>query len=1009
MTESAGSQVETEATRSPVAGEARWEFRPLTVLFCDIVGSTALMEALDVDDYSAAVQRFYAVCTAAIRAHNGEVAQYQGDAVIGQFGLPYAAEDDAERAVRTALEILRDVQRVALPEGQSLAARAGIASGRVKMNLAQTDFGANVIGPSVTLAGRMQQLADSGSVVICSRTRKLIGGLFTCRDQGEQPLKGFSEPQQTFEVVKERAVPTGRFDALRAPRAGSLIGRDASLKCLIDALRAAKSEQGSAYTIVAPAGFGKSRLLKAAQEHPEAETCRFFHLHCAPETQTAPLHPIRELVEWVAGVTYRHSAEERHAAVDRLLGTVWGLPDARRQDLRDLLSPLGSADDGSDDTAVLRRQRAFTELRNVLLRSGAGKSALVLTIEDLHWADPSTVEFLNGLAGQIQDQPVLLLSTTRPEGAGRIKSADSLTLERLSDADAFALAQHAASRADLPSDVVAALVEKAEGVPLYIEEYADMLAETARQRDSVDQLGVPHTLETIVRSRLDALPSDVQDFARVAAAYGRRFNLREVGLIAGLDADTAKQAADQLCRGRLAEPLDTERRDTVQFTHGLVREAIYAAIDAGWRRTLHRAIAEHLADGHAAARVGNELIASHYEAAEEYQPAVAFLIDAARDAARGGAAAEALTHVDEALRALRQLPNGAERDRLELQVRSIQGPTLMVTQGPGSADFGEVQAKALSLSHRLNQRAQAVPIIYNCALHAWASGDFERARELAQRIEAVHYARPHEAAYLAYNTMYGLIAWHQGANARAKVHLEAVVDTYDGERHRDLYAEYLKDFGVFARFYLALSLTTLGESEAGRAYAADALSLARALRRPHPIGFAMLAQFNCAILRGDTGTAAEVAEETVAYAERQGFPEFVAMARFARGWCACANGEAQAGLRVMADGRAAWAATGFVSWRPILAALHAQALARHGEAGTAEEVLDAHPVGAERQANAPHALACAMIARENGRNDAARDWTDRALMAVGDQHGAAWRAQIRRQVPDLARELDARG
>lgn len=971
-------------------GGERWEWRSLTVLFCDLVGSTELISRLDDEDYSRTLRRFYAVCTEAIRANSGMVAQYQGDSVVCQFGWPHAEEDDASRAIRAALAVMDGMAVVRLPDGGVLSARAGLASGRIKLQADGGDFGAGAFGASLNKAARLQAIAPAGGVMVCEATRKLAGDAFEYRATEATLLRGFSAAETVFRVLRERARPTSRFDALRRRRSGPLIGRDAELHRLLGALDSARRGEGAAMVLTAPAGYGKSRLLSALCEHPDARDCRTFSLQCASEMRGAALHPLRQFVEWNAGALRRHDPSERHERLTRLFEVVWGLAGEPLRDILDLLSPLGSGTaPNEEETAVPRRRRAFAILRDVLFRRARGAGAVIFIVEDMHWADPSTLEFLHELVAEIAGQPVLVLVTARPD-ADTLGDAEVLDLAALSAADSAALARQAISASALTPDLLEAVVRRAEGVPLFVEEYAEMLAGSAEQDGPSDQARVPLSLDAIVRSRLDALSPQVQQLARAGSAFGRRFVVGAACRVAALADEDAAGAVEALLGSRLAERAEAGERDTLQFSHGLVRDAIYGSLDGGERRVIHGRIAEQLdADG-AANGIGEEVVGEHLSAAGRPAEAIERFLHAAMGATRIGAVAEAHGHLERALAALPRVVDAALHDPLELRIRAIQGPTLMVMRGPGNPAFGAAQDRAIALLQRLDLRAEAVPVIYNAALHAWARGNLAEADRIAGELEDIEQTDPGDGVHMAANTMRGLVAWHQGRNEDARRHLMAVVARYDPARHRDLYAVFLKEFGVFAQFYLALTETVMGNFAAGAAAAERAAAIAHEVRRPHAVGFGMLARFNCALLRGDVATAETAATEALAFAQRQGFPEFAAMAGFTLGWVACRHGRTEEGLASMQAGAASWDATGFASWQPVFAALTAREAVTAGHLDLARTLVEWFSGTAEAQADAPLLLTRALIARADGDAADAVHLAEQAGALAEAQSGRLW-------------------
>lgn len=984
-----------------------WEWRSLSVLFCDLVGSTELIEALEEESYSTILRRYYAICTDAVRAAGGMVAQYQGDGVICQFGWPHASEDDAVRAVRAATVIVDAVGAVSIPgKLLPLAARVGLASGRIKMRAGGGDFGTGAIGAGLHRAARLQTLARPGSVMVCQATRELAGGMFEYRELKDTQLKGFDASESVFRVLRERSEPTSRFEALRGNRSTALVGRESEIAQLAGQLAAARAGTGSFVNVTAPAGYGKSRLIQALRAQPQAAGCRVFVLQCAPEAQGTPLHPVREFVEWAAGALRRHTNEARHQRLQRLFSTVWGVEDPALNDLLDLLSPVGSGNAADENSSVLvRRRRAFSALGAQLFRSAADAGALILIVEDLHWADASTIDFLTHLAGEIAGNPMLVITTTRPEGSS-IAGSETIALTPLSTTETAELVRLAVGGRSLGPEALQAVIDRAEGVPLFVEEYADMLSGTPAGHVSSAAARVPLSLDAIVRGRLDDLGQNARALAGAGAAIGRRFDYRAAGVIAGLDLANAESSAADLVGARLAEEITGDERTEIQFSHGLFRDTIYSSMDQKRQRSIHEQIVAYMRGYEPVHLGGDEVLAEHLALAGRYPEAIDAFVSAAMRSTKVGAVTEAIGHIERGLEALQILPDGLNRDALELRIRAIQGPTLMVMRGPGAPAFGAAQQRARDLLNKLDMQAEAVPVIYNSALHAWARGDLATADRLADELDEIQRDSPSDGGFMAAHTMHGLVAWHEGRNSVAKGHFTEVIGRYDAEKHRDLYSAFLKEFGVFAQFYYALTLTVMGDFAEGQAAAQRALDLARHVRRPHAEGFGMLALFNTAMLRNDVAEAEQWAKDALSFATRQGFPEFMAMSQFCLGWVNCQHGNRAEGSFEMDAAAKFWNMTGFISWQPVFAGIAACEAALGGQLDRAHDLIRQFAATPELQATAPLALAQAILAEAEGTSDRAWHYATTAARTAVGQSGWMWLQRIEAAFPGVMAELE---
>jgi class 3 adenylate cyclase len=973
------------------------EHRGVTVLMADLVSSTMRMEALGPEGYALLLRRFHAVCTDAVRAHGGVIAQYQGDGIICYFGFPVAAEDDACRAVEAALDIAGAFATGR--DGHSIETRLGLSSGTVMLRADGDQFGASAVGACINRAARLEAMAEPNTVLICEDTMRLVGRVFQLRDLGEHTLSGFSKPQRVHQALRTRGGLTTRFEALRGHRSGLLIGRAAELERLGALFRSARTEGGRSVILAAGPGLGKSRLVSAFLQGEAAAGVPSFVLQCAPEHEGTTLYPVRRYLEWLAGTAGGDDRAARHAKLKRLITQVWGADPAETDILLDLLSPLGSERPmDASESIPLRRGRALTLLAKKLFASVAGSGGFLVVIEDVHWIDPTSAQFVDMLIDRVGPHPGLIVLTTRPEppfGNGWPETT-LMTLTPLDEGEARALALQAlGDAAGADEGEIDELIRKSEGVPLFLLEYAEMLR-TAEPR-APGAIRIPLSLGGMVQAKLDRLTPAERTFARVGSALGRSFDPALVGHIVEQDEVAAKAATEALFMQRLAHPsVGTQGSDSVTFSHALIRDAIYGNMTSDRRRLVHQSIVE----GVLSLGRGTEdhFLASHLARAGRPAEAVPHFLSAAMAAAGKGAAGEALAHLDAGLACLADLPIDTDRDRLELQLLAVRGPTLMVTQGPGSDAFGACQARAMELVELLHQEVQMIPVIFYTAEHAWAVADLDRAERLADTVIEIDRRVPSDAAHMAGNMLQGMVAFHRGDNVRTVESLGRVIARHDADRHGALYAHFIKEFGVFSHFYRGLARTVQGDFEEGRALAEGAVAVAEYLKFPHERGFALLARFNTALLQGDVDTVASASAEARDFSIEQGFPEFVAMATFAHGWSVARRGDLAGGIAQMEEGFAAWRQTGFTCWQAFFAAVLAPFHVAQRSVDTAEalvnEYLSLIDATGEEQFRAPLLLARAIVERTCGEMAAAAVSAAEARRVAVAQGAVLWRQWV---------------
>lgn len=973
------------------------EHRQLTVMFADLVGSTALLEQHGPEAFSDLLRVYHNLCTEATRSQDGTVANYLGDGVISYFGYPRGTEDDPLCAVQAAWTILQSMAQLNRKlAGAPMAARIGIATGRVIIHQKPGDhFGENVVGACLNKAARLQAFASENAAIVCATTRKLAGKAFDFENLGPQLLKGFEQQETVYQVKPRRRKGLSRFEALRGGLRTPLVGREKELEQLDSLLERASAGAGGAVVLVGEPGIGKSRLIDALRNAHEG--VRYLSLQCSPAHQFSSLHPVKEYLDWVSGVNADDTQEVRRDKLRRLFQVAWQADEEQTAVLMDVVAPStdNEQEANADIGILLKRRMAFQMLSRKVFSTAMPGKPFLMAFEDVHWIDPTSGEFLENMVRNAPEYACAVIATTRPEGgfAERLSAhSQIIRLQRLSDTQSLELAKAAGQSTGMDDETLQAIVEKSDGVPLFVEEYALMLRENAGARDRAGRphelRSIPLTLSGLVQNKLDRLDPHAQLVARLGATVGRVFELQLVRTLSGLARPAFEKALDTLEAADIAHRDQTRGASrTATFKHALVKDAVYTALSTLDRRRLHASVADTMLAESEDRRVNAEVLAEHLLAAGRPADSATWRLKAAMTAAGDGSAAEALAHVTRGLAAIELMPHGGDRDRQELQLRAIEGPTVMVTQGPGSPAFGAVQVRALDLLRAHGESDNLVPVIYNTALHQWACGQLAEADRTADELFEILETAPSDGAYLAAHTMRGLVGWHRGDNRLALKHLGATVDRYDPTLHRDYYMRFLKEFGVFGQFYLGLTQTVMGNTEAGAEHARQALELARLVKRPHAYGFGLLANFVTAMLRGDVATAARYSDESIAFAGSQGFPEFLGMSMVCQGWVKAWRGHVDEGIAQMEEGSGLWAMTGFQNWQAFFASALSDAYVSVGRLDDSRALLDRHD---ERVARFGESQFQPLLARS-------RAWL---LEAQGDMAEAAALNRLSRKIAE---------
>ena len=649
----------------------RGERRHLTVMFCDLVDSSELAQRLDPEAYRRVLGSYHACCAEAVARYDGYVAELKGDGVVVYFGYPHAHEDDAERAVRAALEVVREVGALDVEAQGRLSARIGIHTGLVVVGDAAAGDRRKVAHGAVpNIAARLQALAEPGAVLISDATLRLVAGLFEVKDLGTPELKGIREPVRVLAVLRPSGVRS-RLD--RAPQLTPLVGRGQELGVLLDRFEQARKRRGQVALVVGEAGIGKSRLVRELRERLREMPHTWLECQSSPYTKNTVLHPVIELAEQGLGFTEELTAQEKVERLERgvaqagmdlaetlpLLAPLLSLPLPQRY------APLGVS-------PQRQRQRTLQVLRSWVLELGE-RQPVAMVVEDLHWADPTTIEWLGLLIEQIPTAGVLLALTFRPEFEppwplrGHLQP---IVLGRLGEAEARSLAVQAAPGTRLPAGLLDEIAGRSDGVPLFVEELARSVAESGGEvASSLSGLEIPATLHDSLMARLDRL-GDAKAVAQLAAALGREFSYALLEAVAPLKEPELRERLARLADAELLFQRGLPPKSTYTFKHTLVQDAAYQSLLTSQRCQLHdRIAAAMLQQTPDAAQQQPELVAHHLSAGADPGRAIGYWQRAGDRALASAAAHEADSHFTRGLELLDSLPAGTNRDRSELALR----------------------------------------------------------------------------------------------------------------------------------------------------------------------------------------------------------------------------------------------------------------------------------------------------------------------------------------------------
>jgi class 3 adenylate cyclase/predicted ATPase len=888
------------------------ERRQVTVMFSDLVGSTALSARMDPEDLREVISAYQKCVAETVQRFGGFVAKYMGDGVLVYFGYPQAHEDDAERAVRAGLELIQAVG--GLKFEAALQNRVGIATGLVVVGDLIGSGAAQeqaVVGETPNLAARLQGIAEPDAVVIAESTRRLLGNLFDLQDLGAQELKGIGSPVRTWAVLRSSSVES-RFEALRASGLTELVGREEELELLLRRWSKAKTGEGQVVLLSGEAGIGKSRLTAALMERLAGKPHTRLRYFCSPQHTDSALYPIIGQMERAAGLAYDDTPQARLDKLDAVLAQT----STSAQDAALFAEMLSLLDDGRypalDLTPEQRRQRTLEALTAQL--AGLAKKRPVLMIcEDAHWVDPTSLEVFGRTVDRIKTLPVLLIVTFRPEfnapWAGR-SHVTSLALNRLGERETAAIIARLVGNKELPADVMAEIVERTDGIPLFVEEMTKAVleggSEGAAQRTTAAipsaTLAVPASLQASLMARLDRL-GGAKDVAQIGAAIGREFSHSLLRAVAGKPEAELAPELDCLVAAGLLYRQGVPPHATYLFKHALVQDAAYGILLRVKRQQLHARIAGALLRLFTErAAIEPELLAHHYNEAAQIGEAIEYWGRAGTRAVERSANIEAIAHLSKGLQLVESMPEDAARDRREVALRAHLGIALMSTKGFGASEVRDAFARVRELCDRLGDVPGQFAATWNLWMYNGVASQLQTARDLSNELLVLANRKPDshnvlQARHAAWTTRFLL-----GELEAAWEHAKEGIKLYDLEEHRShafLYGGH--DPGVCCRSFGSHAQWLLGYPAQADALVHDAFAAAEA--RGHPLS---MTQAHCSLavraqLRREPEKACDMAERTAAVAQEHGFARvfYAGIGRAVGHWAAIMLGASDAGIARM--------------------------------------------------------------------------------------------------------------
>jgi predicted ATPase/class 3 adenylate cyclase len=943
----------TERATEPLLRDEA-ERRHLTVMICDLVGSTGLSARLDPEDMRAVIDAYHAACARITRAYDGFLAEFRGDGILAYFGYPLAHEDDAERTVRAGLDIIATIARLETRAAEPLAVRIGTATGVVVVGELSREGALRehaVVGETPNLAARLQALAEPGTIVVAASTRRLLGDLFRLRDLGRHEVKGIAEPIAAWAV--EGVSPSeSRFEAVRAARLTDLIGREDEIDFLLKRQRLAWRGEGQVVLISGEPGIGKSRLAAALAEHIASEPHTRLRYQCSPYHANSALHPFIAQLERAAGFKADDTSEQRLNKLEALLAMGASRIEAVAPLFAALLSiPVGERYPPLALSPTQQRRRTLAALLDQF-EGLARRQPILLSFEDVHWADATSLELLDLTVERMRQLPVLALFTFRPEYEAPwvgLPNIGTLTLGRLDRNDVESMVARVTGGRVLPAEVMKQIVDKTDGNPLFVEELtkavleAGILVENAegyRLDGPLPPLAIPETLQDSLMARLDRL-APVREIGQIGAAIGREFSYSLLRVLVGRDETALKNALAQLEQAELVFRRGEPPEAVYSFKHVLVRDAAYESLLKSRRQQLHGQIARTLKERFADIVVRQpEIVAHHFTEAGLVEPAIDYWLKAGQHAARRSANAEALNHLARGLELLPNIDDPKLRNKSELLLQMSLGHSLRATKGWSIDSVKHAYTRALQLCKESGFDEHTLPAVFGLWTWNFVRGALGEAQALAEHLvntaenldDSVYKVLAHEAL--------GFTLFAHGKFASAHAALQRSISLCeDGKAaaYLDLSAQ---DPRVHVRLYDGMVLWLLGYPDQALRLCAEARRYADKSQRPFSEAMARTISLRVHQFRGEAAVIARQANAAIALCEENGFVHYLAMALILRGWATAQQGEFEKGIAEIQEGLEKQRATGALLYESYTLGLLADACIKNERYRQALDFLD---------------------------------------------------------------------
>ncbi len=982
-------------------GSLAGERRQLTVMFCDMVGFTEMAARVDPEVLQEVIKAYENTCAGCISRFEGYLFQRVGDGIVAFFGFPFAHEDEAVRAIKAGFEIVESLSHLELPDVGFLQVRVGIATGVVVVS----DAGQSAAGESINLAARLQSIAETGTIVVSDRVRQLAGGAFNYLDLGEKQLKGISRTLKVFQVTSESDAET-RFDADHREDMAPLVGRTEELKLIMDLSQQSQGGEGHLVVLEGEAGIGKSRILDALRERLTSRNRQPMRLQCSPYHLNRALYPFVANFERTLNFSPEETADSK---LDKLEALIVGQYGLSIQDVQLIATMMTIPCVERYDPLHLNPRRFKEETIRALVdlaEAAARHTTSIMLFEDIHWADPTTVEVLDRLVERIHNMPLLAVVTARPEFARRWESMPSvswLSVTKLNMDQSEVLLKRITGGKPLPAALTKQILENTDGVPLFIEELTKSLLESGALTEGKNgyeyqagQTGItiPATLRDSLMARLDRNPR-VREIAQVGSAIGRDFSYELISAVTPLKRDDLNTSLDLFTKSGLAFRRGVIPDATYTFKHALIQETAYESVLKRRRQELHATIGAALVEQFPDKVASEpEFAALHFSAANLEEKALPYWKRAGELALQRFALTDAIAHLQKALTSVKSLPASPKRDLDELGIRTRLGPTIVVLRSWAAPEVKAMLEPALGLARSLEHRASYLPIMHGLWVQTLVAGRLDESLVWAEQMLASASADDDEDLLIAGYRAGMTSSYWLGDLVSARDYGDRIREMYDPDRHKHIVKLTNSDPLTADGIYRCQYLWMLGYPD--RAIAVCQENHRHAQGREHPFDYAFALTLGSQVYDFCNNPEQLLihAREGEELGRAHGLPLMSeVLAEISKGIVSLRMRHTDS-VTKMRQVTTRLAETGQLIWGPYLKALLAEAICRGGDPDQALKVISQAIADSNARKEFSHYAEILRLQGwmllETGKNDEAEQALEKSIAFARQQQSRSW-------------------